>query len=67
MSDLIRNDIDDVAFSWETLILMLSVSSRKVTNTLINPNLVVHDDYTSRESERDDHRTAFSQFRISAH
>lgn len=67
VSDLLRNDIDDIALSWETLEnnLYMSNSSRNVTYTQMNPNLIIHDFYCNRKSVWEDHSKAFSRFRLS--
>ena len=69
VSQLLNNDINDIAVAMETLKrdLSLSASSRKVTYKEINPSLSVHDMYTCGHRIREDHRLSFSRFRLSAH
>ena len=45
----------------------MSDSTRRITYKKISPSLTVHDDYKSRYRIRDDHRMAFSRFRLSPH
>lgn len=69
VSQLLNHATDDIAVAMDILKrdLSLSASSRKVTYKEINPDLSVHDIYTSRHGIREDHRVSFSRFRLSTH
>ncbi len=66
---LIRNKIDDVNAGVESVKLAVStsLSSRRVTYRLLNPDLEVDELYLKKGNVKEIYRVAYSQFRLSGH
>ena len=66
---LLDHDVNDVELGIERLEneIRTSASSRLATYMVMNPTLDVHDVYKSRAHVNEQHRMAFTRFRISGH